>query len=460
MLDNSSIDHHHFPSNHNKITSHIVIIGGGFTGLTAAYQLTLQGYRVTVLEKEEEVGGLAGSFEVNGEKIEKFYHHWFTNDKYIMELVKELNVEDQVIYRTTRTGIYYANNFFNLSSPLDLLTFKPLHLFNRIRLGLFILWVRRIKNWKKLELINAQEWLLKICGKQVYQIIWEPLLRGKFGMFAESISAVWFWNKVKLRGGSRNKDGKEMLAYYRGGFAALAERLETEISLGGGEVKTNITVEGLIVKGDHVVDIQTSQGLINADAVIATPALPIIADLVAPHVSSEYVDRLRQVQYLANVCLVLELNRSLSKTYWLNVNDPNFPFVGVIEHTNFESQETYGGRHIIYLSKYLLETEDLYQINDEEALNYSIPYLIKMFPEFSRDWIIDYHLWKARYSQPIVSNHYSQLIPEVTTPLKNFYICTMSQIYPEDRGTNYAIREGRKIGYFVGEQIQSVKPNN
>lgn len=460
MLDSSSLDYHHLPNNWNKSSSHIAIIGAGFTGLTAAYQLTRQGYRVTVLEKDEEVGGLAGSFEVNGEKLEKFYHHWFTNDKYVMELVKELNVEDQVTYRSTRTGIYYANNFFKLSSPLDLLTFEPLHLLNRLRLGLFIFWVRRIKNWKELESISAQEWLLKVCGKQVYQVIWEPLLRGKFGVFAESVSAVWFWNKVKLRGGSRNKDGGEMLAYYRGGFAALAERLRTEISLGGGEIKTNTTVRGLMVEGDHVVAIKTSQGLINTDAIIATPALPIIADLLDPHLNSEYVDKLRQVQYLANVCLVLELNRSLSKTYWLNVNDPNFPFVGVIEHTNFESKEIYGGRHIIYLSKYLLETEYLYQVNDEEALNYSIPYLTKMFPEFSRDWIIDYHFWKARYSQPIVSNHYSQLIPEATTPLNNFYICTMSQIYPEDRGTNYAIREGRKIGHFVGSRIQSVKLNN
>ncbi|WP_267383218.1 NAD(P)/FAD-dependent oxidoreductase [Cyanobacterium sp. uoEpiScrs1] len=460
MLKNSSIDHHHFSKNRNKIAPHIVIIGGGFTGLTAAYQLTRQGYRVTILEKEEEVGGLAGSFNVNGEKLEKFYHHWFTNDKYIMELVKELNVEDQVTYRPTRTGVYYSKNFFKLSSPFDLLNFKPLHLLNRIRLGLFVLWVRRIKNWKKLESIYAKEWLSKVCGRQVYQVVWEPLLRGKFGIFAESISAVWFWNKVKLRGGSRNKNGEEMLAYYRGGFAALAECLKTKIDISGGEIKTNVIVKELIVEDNHVIAIETSQGRVNADAVIATPALPIIADLMAPHVNAEYVERLRQIKYLANVCLVLELNRSLSKTYWLNVNDPNFPFVGVIEHTNFESEKIYGGRHIIYLSKYLLETEDLYQRSKEEALDYSIPYLIKMFPEFNRDWIVDYHLWKARYSQPIVLNNYSQLIPETTTPLNNFYICTMSQIYPEDRGTNYAIREGRKIGNFVDNQIKLTKLGN
>ncbi|GBF86956.1 NAD(P)/FAD-dependent oxidoreductase [Aphanothece sacrum] len=367
---------------HIKNTSHITIIGGGFTGLTAAYELTRQGFRVTVLERDSEVGGLAGSFQVNGEKLEKFYHHWFTNDQHVMNLVKELEAEDQVVYRPTRTGIYYANNFFKLSSPLDLLNFKPLNWFNRIRLGLFALWARRIKNWQKLESLTAKEWLLTVCGKQVYQVVWEPLLRGKFGPFAETVSAVWFWNKVKLRGGSRAKDGAEMLAYYRGGFAALAQRLADSIAFRGGEIKTNTTVEGLIVKNGRVIGVKTANEMIETDAVIATPALPIIADLIDPYVPPEYSDKLRQIQYLANVCLVLQLNQSLSKTYWLNVNDPNFPFVGVIEHTNFEPKETYGGRHIVYLSKYLPETEELYQMNDQEALNYAIPYIQRMFPEF------------------------------------------------------------------------------
>ncbi|GBF78724.1 NAD(P)/FAD-dependent oxidoreductase [Aphanothece sacrum] len=439
---------------HIKNTSHITIIGGGFTGLTAAYELTRQGFRVTVLERDSEVGGLAGSFQVNGEKLEKFYHHWFTNDQHVMNLVKELEAEDQVVYRPTRTGIYYANNFFKLSSPLDLLNFKPLNWFNRIRLGLFALWARRIKNWQKLESLTAKEWLLTVCGKQVYQVVWEPLLRGKFGPFAETVSAVWFWNKVKLRGGSRAKDGAEMLAYYRGGFAALAQRLADSIAFRGGEIKTNTTVEGLIVKNGRVIGVKTANEMIETDAVIATPALPIIADLIDPYVPPEYSDKLRQIQYLANVCLVLQLNQSLSKTYWLNVNDPNFPFVGVIEHTNFEPKETYGGRHIVYLSKYLPETEELYQMNDQEALNYAIPYIQRMFPEFSRDWIIDYHFWRAHYSQPIVVRHYSQLIPKSTTPLNGFYVSTMAQIYPEDRGTNYAIREGKKIANVLTKNLK------
>ncbi len=148
------------------------------------------------------------------------------------------------------------------------------------------------------------------------------------------------------------------------------------------------------------------------------------------------------------------LDRSLSKTYWLNVNDPGFPFVGVIEHTNFEPAETYGGRHIVYLSKYLAEADPLYTMSDAQMLEYALPHLQRMFPDFARSWILAFHVWHARYAQPIVTRGYRDLIPDAQSPLEGFYIASMAQIYPEDRGTNYAVREGRAIARKVGEQVR------
>lgn len=423
-----------------------VVIGAGFTGLTAAVELARAGVPVTVLESDSQVGGLAGTFIVNGEPLEKFYHHWFTNDAYVGDLVKELGVEDRVVYRPTRTGMYFANRMFRLSSPVDVLRFTPLPLVDRIRLGLLALRARAVKDWRELESLTAKEWLLKLGGPNVYRVVWEPLLNGKFGPFASQISAVWFWNKLKLRGGSRGKAGAEMLAYYRGGFGALAERVAEEVVRLGGEIRTGVAVTGLTVEDGRVTGVETTEGTIAADAVLATPAFPIVADMVEPHAPAEYVRELRRVEYLANVCLVLELDRSLSTTYWLNVNDPGFPFVGVIEHTNFEPVETYGGRHIVYLSKYLPETAELFRMTDEEVLDYCVPYLQRMFPDFQRSWILDSHVWRARFSQPIVVRRYSELIPEVETPVEGLYLASMAQVYPEDRGTNYAIREGRKVG--------------
>ena len=439
---------------------HVVVIGGGFTGLAAAYELTRLGAGVTVVERDAEVGGLAGTFEVNGERLEKFYHHWFVNDSAIIQLVKELGGEQNLVYRPTRTAMYSANNFFRLSGPLDVLRFKPLKYADRVRLGLLVLRARAVKDWQALESLTAQQWLSRLGGDAVYKTVWEPLLRGKFGSYAPDISAVWFWNKLKLRGGSRNRQGKEVLVYYRGGFAALARQLSAAIVAARGEIRTAVQATSLIVEDNRVTGLETSRGLIEADAVIATPALPIIAGLLSPHVPAAYSQQLRRIHYLANLCLVLELDRSLSETYWLNVNDPSFPFIGVIEHTNFEPAKSYGGRHIVYLSKYLRENEPFYHMSDQEVLDYSLPHLRRMFPSLTRDWIRRHHVWRAQYAQPIVVRGYRELIPPSKTPLGGFYIATMAQIYPEDRGTNYAVREGRAIARSICSGQTEVIPQS
>jgi protoporphyrinogen oxidase len=418
----------------------IIIVGAGFTGLSLGYYLAKAGWKVDIFEKDSEPGGLAGSFKVEGENLEKFYHHWFTNDLHIMDLIKELDCEDRIVIRPTRTGMYYANNFFKLSSPLDLLKFNPLSLINRIRLGFVVLAVRLVNDWKKLENITAKDWLIKICGKQGYSVVWEPLLKGKFGRYSETVSAVWFWNKLKLRGGSRGEKGKENLAYYKGGFASLAESVANKIIEFGGTI--NYNTEVISVNEDSEIKLANGS-VLKADKVVITTPLPITAKILASSVKPDYIDKINQIQYIGNICLTLELSKSLSEIYWLNVNDPGFPFVGIIEHTNFEPIETYKGRHIVYLSKYLPTDEKLYNMSEEEFYEYAIPYIQRMFPEFNKDWVLDYHVWKEPYSQPLVTKHYSKLIPSFETPIPGVYINTMAQIYPEDRGTNYAVREGK-----------------
>jgi protoporphyrinogen oxidase len=208
----------------------VTIVGGGFTGLTAAYELAKNGISVTVLEAEAEIAGLAAAFDVGGEKLDRFYHHWFTNDREVMQLIDELGLNDRVEINPTNTGVYYANNFFKLSTPWDLLNFTPLSFIDRIRLGLLALRARRVKDWMVLEDKTAHEWLKELGGENVYRVVWQPLLKGKFGPYAEEVSAVWFWNKLKLRGGSRGKGGEERLAYFKGGFVGLADAWHREFS--------------------------------------------------------------------------------------------------------------------------------------------------------------------------------------------------------------------------------------
>ncbi|KLD75829.1 NAD(P)/FAD-dependent oxidoreductase [Xanthomonas hyacinthi] len=424
---------------------HTVIIGGGFAGLSVAYELAKQGRKVVVVERDQELGGLAGGFKVGDQVLEKFYHHWFNNDVEIFKLIEELGANDNIVLRPTRTGMYFADQFFRLSTPMDLLRFNALPFIDRIRLGIAVLRARSVKDWKKLENLSAKEWLLDLCGENAYNVVWDPLLVGKFGDVADDVSAVWFWKKLVLRGGSRSSSGDEVLAYYRGGFAALAEKLGEAIVRLGGEIRLGTGATSVIARNGVASGVRLADGDIHADNVVLSTAFPISADLLQGTVDDAFLHSLRRIRYLANVCMVLSLDRSLSETYWLNVNDPGFPYVGVIEHTNFEPASSYGGRHIVYLSKYLPTSHPMYTMTDQELVDFSLPHLQKMFPAFDRSWIQDVHVWRAEYAQPIAEKHYSTLVPGRETPLRNVYLTSMAQVYPEDRGTNYAVREGRNL---------------
>lgn len=421
----------------------IAIVGGGFTGLSAALDLARAGLKVSVYEHESFLGGLAGCFEIApGCSLEKFYHHWFTSDRNALDLVEELGLKGRLHSHATNTGLYYANSIFRLASPLDLLSFKPISFISRIRTGLMALRARAINDFKTLEDQTAEEWIIKNAGRESYEVIWRPLLEGKFGAEAKNISAVWFWNKLKLRGSSRGETGEERLYYLDRGFQTLIDALKEELKKLGAAIYLNSPVSKIKKNADGKFSLILSDKEESFDAVLVTTPIPTYLQIVEG-LPAEYMRNLSEIRYLGNICLILGMDRSLSSTYWLNIADPTFPFVGIIEHTNFEPPENYGGMHVVYLSKYLSTSDERYSFNTEELFKYALPFIKRMFPDFSEDWVKVKHAWKEPFSQPVIVKHYSSLIPPITTPHKNLFLATMAQVYPEDRGTSYAIRGGR-----------------
>jgi protoporphyrinogen oxidase len=432
----------------------VVIVGGGFTGLTAAYVLAKQGLSVRVLEADVAAGGLAGTFEFgDGVTLEKFYHHWFNNDVYVPELVRELGMEGDVITLPSRTGMYFNGRMWKLSTPIDLLKFTALPFFDRIRLGLLVFQVRRVKDWRLIEHLTIREWLESLSGKRVYKVVWEPLINSKFSIYAEAVNAVWMWKKLVLRGSTRNEKGSEELAYFKGGFGRLAEAIVSAIESNGGEVSTGTPVTGIRTDGSKITEISTPTGAIKARQFLFTPAFPIIAKIFGSAAPPEWLAKLNRVRYLGNMCLVLRLNRSLSDTYWLNVNDPGFPFVGIIQHTNFDTPDNYKGTHIAFLSRYLAVEDPVWHYSDDQYLDFALVHLKRMFPEMEASWLVDSRVWRAEYAQPVTEIGYSKYVPGRDTPYDNALISTMAQIYPEDRGTNYAIREGRSVAADIAARV-------
>ena len=430
------------------------IIGGGAAGLAAAYELTSQGHYAEVFEVAPFLGGQASTFDVGGGRLERGYHHLFVSDTAITELINELGLGHKLAWLESKVGLYHSGRIWDFATPLDLLRFKPLSLGQRIRLGLWTLALQKTRNWQKFEGVTAQDWLTRHLGQEIYQTIWEPMLRGKFGEFYNQVSMAWLWGKIYLRVASRrNALQKERLGYPMGSFGEVFDRLEERIIQQGGAVHLSSRVSRVVVDDGVAVGLEVQLSgqepeVKSYDAVIATTPSYVFTRLV-PQMPQDYLDKLVNVRYLSAVLMILTLDRPLSGKYWLNVADRTLPFVGVIEHTNMIDPALYGGRHIVYLTNYTPRESDLYQKSDSELLEDFIPHLQKINPDFDRSWIQEYYHHKVDGAQPIIGVNYSREIPDHRTPFKHLYLANTTQIYPEDRGANYSVRMGRQVAQLL-----------
>ncbi|GIW57085.1 MAG: oxidoreductase [Candidatus Dojkabacteria bacterium] len=431
----------------------IAIIGGGFTGLTAAYELAKSGHKVYIYEKNTELGGLASGFLMHGEPLEKTYHHIFTTDTDIIDLVKELGLEEKLEWRNSSVCIYYDNKIYPFSGPVDLIKFSPLSFVSRIRLGLVLLFLQKYNNWQKLQNTSAYEWMKKYCGEQVMRVIWEPLLKGKFDRFYSQVSMAWLWARLHIRANSRKLGEGEKLGYFNGGFHVIVDALQQKLSNLGANIFLGANIKGLAKNDGLIKVIETNDQVREYDKVICTVPSYIFADLIAGNVgiSSEYLNKLRSINYLGAICVVFSSKQKLSDYYWHNINDLNSPFLAFINHTQIAPKERYGGHYIYYIGAYLPHDDEQFSLEDHDLVEKWFNYLQIIFPEFEREKVMEIHVFRLKNAQHIVDLEYSDKIPDIETPLDGVYLSNFSQIFPEDRGTNYAVREGKKVAKLILE---------
>ena len=436
----------------------IGIIGGGYAGLTAAYELQKKGYAITVLEKYDAWGGQAATLPLLGTRIEHFYHHLFGSDAHILGLMDELGLSDQLRWIESKVGWFYEGRISDFVTPMDLIRFRPLNLFNRIKLGLMYLYLQRVNDWQRLETITAHDWIIKNMGQEIYDKVWGPLLRGKFGEMANQVSMTWLWGKIKVRGSSRQgATATEKLAYPMGSFEIITQALVDRLQAGGADMRLHHEVTGLTTDPDdpqRVTGVVTAKETLPFDAVIATVPGYNLLEIAPPSLGGEYAERLRSVRYQAALVLLMVSKKSLSRIYWMNIADRSMPFVAVIEHTNYVPPSAYQGRHLLYVSNYLERDDPRFQMKADELFDLYLPHLQQINPAFQADWIEKKIVLRAEAGQPVITCGYSQRIPDHRTPLQGLYLANTLQIYPEDRGTNYSVRLGQNISRLVDQDLR------
>lgn len=428
----------------------IGIIGAGMTGLAAAWDFAKAGHEVTIYEAGERVGGLAAGFQDENWDwtLEKFYHHWFTTDDDLLTLAEEMGVRDKVIFPRPKTS-YWIDGKPVRSEISPSAIFLPVSLIATIRMGLGGMFVKLSPFWSFFERVTADEWMRKWMGNEAYEKFFKPLLIGKFAEQYDQIPMSFMWARLVKR--------TLKLGTYQGGFQAFLDELGEQLEAKGVTIHLNTPVEGLSTQDGNPV-LQVNGETKQFDRVLSTTSPRLMLKLTEGLADTPYGKQVADLKSIGGLCVVLALKQPLMQddTYWLNLpattpdkSKSAFPFLALVEHTNFIPREHYGNDHIIYCGDYVPADHEYFQMSEDELVERFLPALKEINPNFKSDWIRKSWVWRAPYAQPVPELNHSEKIPDLKTPIDGVYWASMSQVYPWDRGTNYAIELGRRVAKMI-----------
>jgi protoporphyrinogen oxidase len=432
-----------------RIKKQLTVIGGGITGLSAAYLAARDNWDVTVLEGSNLPGGLMKTFRIGGNRLEHYYHHFFINDLELIWLLGELELADKLEFRKTTMGIFRKNKIYDFNGPKDLLRFTPLGIVDKIRFILTSIYLGKLADWQKWERIAAIDWFYKYAGMSATDSIWRPLLEIKFGPYADRVPTAWMVGRLKQRLNSR-RGTEEQLGYIKGSLQTLTDTLIKKLKDMGVKIVLNSRLERLLIRNNSVYGAETANGIYNNGIYLATLPTTSLVSLLRD-CAPEYAAELSKIEYFGAVCTILEMDRPLSGIYWLNIADPGFPFGGVIEHTSFIPSDEYNGSHIVYLSRYFAEGDQISSASKKEIITQMIEPLNKITPDFKKSWIKNAYVFRTNTAATVCGINFSKIVPRCKTPIENLYVANMSHIYPDERSCNNAIRVAaqacKKIGF-------------
>ncbi|RMF80012.1 MAG: NAD(P)/FAD-dependent oxidoreductase [Chloroflexi bacterium] len=428
------------------------IIGAGVAGLSAAWDLARAGHEVVIYEAQPTLGGLAAGFrDAHWDwALEKFYHHWFETDSDVLGLIEEIGQSDKVLFPRPKTSYWIDGKIYRSEISLSALLL-PLSPLAKLRLALAGVYIKFTSNWQALEKHTAHDWLRRYMGEEAYRKLWAPLLIGKFGEAYQSVNMAWFWARVYKR--------SLRLGTYKGGFQAFLDALGAAVEQQGVAIHLNTPVEKIEQQDEHLVlSVNGRRELF--DKVISTVSPHLTLRLAPQLAHTEYGQTMSELKSIGAVCVVVALKHSLltDGTYWLNLpatsadkQQSEFPFLALVEHTNWMERSHYGDDHLIYCGDYIPADHEYFQLSEDELAERFIAQLSRFNPEFSRDWVRKYWVWRAPYAQPVPGVNHSEKILPLKTPLSGLYWASMSQVYPWDRGTNYAVEIGRRAAKLIIE---------
>lgn len=441
------------------MSNNIAIIGSGFLGLTLALRLANKGNRVTLFESAPEIGGLASAWQIGDVTWDKHYHVTLLSDTFTRKIVEEIGLGDEFNWVETKTGFYTDGKLVSMSNALEFLKFPPLGLLGKFRLGGTIFYASKVKDWKALEKVSVEEWLIRLSGKKTFAKIWRPLLKAKLGEAYKETSAAFIWATIQRMYAAR-KTGlkKEMFGYVSGGYARVLERFGQVLQEKGVEIKLNSRVLATerTETGEKKFLVTYTANSANAESSVAEFDKVIltcpanVAAKICPQLSEEEKTKLNGIKYQGIVCASLLTKDSLSPYYVTNITDET-PFTGIIEMSALVEKREFGGNALIYLPRYVFPDDSLFDKSDDEIEELFLDALEKMYPHFKRSDKVAFKISRVRQVFPLPTISYSERLPKINTTLDGLFIVNSAHIVNGTLNVNETVQLAER---FFEEHLQ------
>lgn len=430
----------------------IGIVGGGMMGVTAGYHLSKQGHIVELFEASSDLGGLANTIELeDGIQVDRFYHTLLPSDNNLHQLCAELEIAEKIRFNKTNMGFYHQGQVHSMNDMVDFLRFSPLNWIDRFRLGITVLYAQLVRDWRSLEEISVEKWLINLSGRRTYENVWRPMLKAKFDGDFDDIPATYIWSRlVRMKSTRSGVEQKEQAGYLIGGYKSLVDAMAEAIETEGGKIHINCPAREIIIDGQQTAKgLRTDQGIHACDAIVVTLSTPLFLRLIS-QTNEHYRYLLNQNDCLGLVCPLLVLDRPLTNFWTLYITDDHIPFTGIIETTTYIDPKHVGGHHLVYLPKYTAPGSSLQDKTDEEIQEIWLHNLESMFPEFNKTWIRFFAVHRERHVEPLHRCNMTDLIPDIETPAKHLFLANTAQIYP-------ALTNCESVSLHARKAVQIIK---
>lgn len=427
------------------------VIGAGPMGLACGLELLKQGHQVTIYEASDRIGGMTATFDFDGLDIERYYHFLCLTDYPLFSLLKELEIEDTIRWKSTKMGFFYDGELYKWGTPLSLLQFPKLDLISKVRYGVHVLATKNTKDWRKLDKVEATSWLKQWLGQKGYDVLWKSLFELKFFEYTKNLSAAWIGTRIQRVANSRKNLFQEQMGYLTGGSKTFLAAIEKKIFELGGQIKLSSPITSIESDEQGVTSVLSKEASFAHDTVVSTVPLQYVPQF-ATKLSDKEKEQIKAIKNIAVACVILKLEKPLSENFWMNINDSSIEVPGVIEYSNLNSES---GEYIVYVPYYMPQDHPKYSWSDEELFAEVDGYLQKLSSSFNPNQIKAQVVSRYEYAQTICPPNFYDALPPMKTTVEGFYMADTSYYYPEDRSISESVDMGVKLAKIVLKEVTS-----